>query len=82
MVQTTDRLLPQSRPAKIADDDEDSDDDVQALDDLPEPVKILESTAEFKEIVIWGHDHLPGTDDAFSKGLEEWLAFASTIHQS
>jgi ribonuclease H2 subunit C len=82
MVKTTGRLLQQSRPVKTADnEDEDSDDDVQALDDIPEPVKILESTAEFKEVVIWGHDNIPGTHDAFVKGLEEWLAFANTIHQ-
>lgn len=60
---------------------EDSDDEVQALDDIPEPVKVVESTAHFNELVVWGHDQAPEKDDAFVKGVEEWLAFADAIHR-
>jgi ribonuclease H2 subunit C len=44
-------------------------------------VKVIESTAQFNEIVVWGHDQTPDKDDAFVKGVEEWLAFANAIHR-
>jgi ribonuclease H2 subunit C len=44
-------------------------------------VKVVESTAQFNEIVVWGHDQIPDKDDAFVKGVEEWLAFANAIHR-
>ena len=44
-------------------------------------MKVLESTASFQEVVVWGHDQVPGTDDAFVRGVEEWVAFAEGIHR-
>lgn len=79
----TERLLSQQswrssdRPAP---DDSVSDHEDDDPDDTPEPVKILQSTATFDEITIWGHDMLPTADDPFVKGVEEWVAFAEAIH--
>lgn len=81
MIKSTDRCLPQQQEPKVTEDDSDSD--VQILDDEePEPVKILETTAEFRDVVVWGHDQVPAPDDTFVKGVEEWLAFADAIHGS
>jgi ribonuclease H2 subunit C len=81
--QATERLLPQQSrklndepgPDESAASDEDDD-----PDDKPEPVKILQSTATFSKITVWGHDMLPAADDPFVKGVEEWIAFAEAIH--
>ncbi len=84
VAKSTERSLPPSAPAQGSTvEDNDSDSDVQIMDDEPEPepVKILESTAQFTEVVVWGHDQTPESDDAFSKGIEEWLAFADAIHR-
>jgi ribonuclease H2 subunit C len=84
VAKSTERSLPQgpqetgSKSASTLNDD--SDDDVQCLDDEPEPVKVLESMAEFKDVVVWGHDQMPGHDDDFVKGVEEWIAFGDAIH--
>ena len=38
-------------------------------------------TAEFDELVVWGHEKLARTeDDAFMRGVEEWLGAAEKIH--
>jgi ribonuclease H2 subunit C len=58
---------------------DDSDDDE---DEPSEPVKIFEHVSDVKEITVWGHDQMPATDDAYHKGVDEWLAFAQTIHAS
>jgi ribonuclease H2 subunit C len=45
-----------------------------------EPVKILEAVATFDEFTVWGHDQIPAPDDTLVKGIEEWIAFAESIH--
>ena len=84
VAKSTERTLPQpSRKEDTTTADNDSDSDCLIIEDEPEPepVKILESTASFDEVVVWGHDQPPGNDDAFVKGVEEWLAFANAIHR-
>jgi Ribonuclease H2 non-catalytic subunit (Ylr154p-like) len=82
IVRTTERVLPQgSKESDLAQADEDSDDEVQALDDIPETVKVLDSAAEFKEVIVWAHDQLPDDNDSFLKSVEEWLSFAAAIHR-
>lgn len=44
-----------------------------------EPVKILETQGTFDEYVVWGHEAIPAADDAFVKGVEEWVRFAETV---
>ena len=85
IAKSTKRFLlqePQRTNSTAADDESNSD--VQILDDEPEPepVKVLEATSSFKEIVVWGHDQIPANDDAFVKGVAEWIAFANALHGS
>lgn len=79
----TERLLPQqSLPIseKLEADGSTAEDEDDEPEDKPEPVKILQSTATFSEITVWGHDALPAADDPFVKGVEEWIAFAEALH--
>lgn len=48
-------------------------------DGVMEPVKVLEEAASFEEMVVWGHEVLPGSDDPYVKGVEEWIAFAEAV---
>lgn len=49
-------------------------------DGLPEePVKILESQATFDNFVVWGHEIPPAADDAFVKGVDEWIKLAEAV---
>lgn len=75
-------LSPQPQPSrdKTGAEDSSSDTDEDDADDKPEPVKILQSTATFSEVIVWGHDMLPAADDPFVKGIEEWVAFAEATH--
>lgn len=59
------------------------DSDIEIEDEeeeAPEPVKILEEVSTFDNIVVWGHDRIPASDDPFVKGIEEWISFAEAIH--
>lgn len=61
----------------------DDDSDVEEIEpEAAQPVKILESTSTFSDIVVWQHDHLPTLDDQFVKGIEEWLGFADALHKT
>jgi len=48
--------------------------------ELPEPVRVVEVVSTFDEMVLWGHDEVPASDDSFAKGIEEWIGFAEAIH--
>ena len=59
------------------------DEDIEIADEEeepPEPVKILEETSTFEDIIVWGHDIVPTNEDPFVKGIEEWISFAEAIH--
>jgi len=45
-----------------------------------EPAKILEELSTFDEVIVWGHDQVPTSEDPFVKGIEEWISFAEAIH--
>ncbi|KAJ9639133.1 hypothetical protein H2204_004041 [Knufia peltigerae] len=81
VAKSTDRYLPQ--PVKNGPTYTAVDEDIEIEDEEeepPEPVKILEQVTTFDEVVVWGHDRVPDQDDAFVKGLEEWISFAEAIH--
>lgn len=44
-----------------------------------EEVQALEEVASFDKIVLWGHESLVEGDDAFGKGVEEWIGFAEAV---
>ncbi|EXJ84832.1 hypothetical protein A1O3_05505 [Capronia epimyces CBS 606.96] len=83
VAKSTDRYVPQpannqSGPTytAVSDDIEMQDEE----DEPPEPVKVLEALSSFDKVVVWGHDHVPTSEDLFVKGLEEWISFAEAIH--
>lgn len=65
---STDRVLPVSTR-------DDSIEDEAAQD----PVKILQTQATFDDIVVWGHENEPESDDVFVKAVDEWIKFAETV---
>ena len=48
-------------------------------DDEVEEVKVLEETGKFEKVVLWGHGAVVEDDDAFAKGLNEWVGFADAV---
>ena len=77
---STGRTLPKETPTSRRVEPDDSDLEELDPEEASEPVKILESAATFDEVTIWGHDQVPAADDPFAKGVEEWIAFAESIH--
>ncbi|KAJ9613462.1 hypothetical protein H2200_003404 [Cladophialophora chaetospira] len=82
VAKSTDRYL---QPSKLATGPTYTavDEDIEIADEEeepPEPVKILEETSGFEEIIVWGHDIVPTNDNPFVKGIEEWISFAEAIH--
>ncbi|KAL8844781.1 MAG: hypothetical protein Q9205_001483 [Flavoplaca limonia] len=63
------------RRRQLEEEEVDGDDE-----DEEEEVKVLEEVANFKDFVVWGHETAPEGDDAFVKGVEEWIAFAAAMH--
>jgi ribonuclease H2 subunit C len=42
---------------------------------------LTEQVASFDKLVIWQHESLPdATEDAYMKGIQEWMDLAETIH--
>ncbi|CAL5865842.1 uncharacterized protein PFLUO_LOCUS48 [Penicillium psychrofluorescens] len=44
-----------------------------------EPVKALETKGTFADLMVWGHETTPAADDAYVKGVQEWLQLAEAI---
>lgn len=43
-------------------------------------VRLMEEVGEFDEVVVWGHEAVPDeTEDAYSKGISEWISFAEAV---
>ena len=59
------------RGEKNGDDDDDEAPSV--------PVHKLQQTAVFDRMVIWNHETIPGDDDVYIRGLNEWIDFAETV---
>lgn len=55
------------------------DDEDKEEEEEEEEAKVLEDVASFEELVVWGHEALPEDDDAFVKGVEEWVQFAEAV---
>lgn len=79
VVHTTEKLLPQTQKsnAPLPNDDTEGDDEDE---DQPAEVKVAEEVASFDEVMVWGHDVLPDeSDDPYTKGVAEWIAFAEAV---
>lgn len=76
VVSNTSKVLPQSEAERETDADEEDDD--QRIE-----VRIMEEVGEFDEVVVWEHEVAPDeTEDPYSKGVSEWIAFAEAMHTS
>jgi len=74
LLSSTDETLPKGSLPK------DDTDDVEE-EQLVEEVGIMEETAEFEEVMVWGHEVLPDdAADPYVRGVEEWIAFAQRAH--
>ena len=87
IVRTTDKLLDstasapkqkgQSDPIGLGEEEEEQEEEEE---DQTEPTKLVEEVAQFDEMQIWGHEAVPEEDDAFVRGMEEWIGFAEAMH--
>ncbi|EAW18282.1 ribonuclease H2 subunit C [Aspergillus fischeri NRRL 181] len=71
VVQHTERILPPKR--------RDTGDETENQIEQEGPIKVLEKQATFDDFMVWGHEELPAADDAFVKGVEEWLKMAEAV---
>ena len=75
IVKQTGRVLEDSKnDATRSSDPADED-----ADEPNEPVRVLEEVATFDNMIIWGHEAIPGADDPFVKGVDEWIRFAEAV---
>ena len=44
-------------------------------------ISALEEVADFGKITVWGHEAVAELDDAFIKGLGEWITFAEPVSE-
>lgn len=49
------------------------------LEEDEEATTLLETRGTFSHVQIWEHERVPGADDVFSRGLDEWIRFAETV---
>lgn len=42
-------------------------------------VGTLEEVGEFEEVIVWDHEAIRSGEDAFVKGMEEWIRFAEVV---
>lgn len=45
-----------------------------------EEINMLNEVGSFEKVVIWNHESMVEGDDAFLKGLSEWIGLAEAIH--
>ncbi|RLL99268.1 3'-5' exonuclease [Aspergillus turcosus] len=73
VVKPTERVLPSKR--------RDTGHEAENIQiEQEEPIKVLEKQATFGDFMVWGHEEVPAADDAFVKGVEEWLKMAEALH--
>ncbi|KAI9757581.1 MAG: 3'-5' exonuclease [Chaenotheca gracillima] len=77
----TDRIVPFEESSQASNLDNSMGLEEHDEEEKPEPVRALEQSATFDEIMVWGHEIAPESgSDAYLKGLEEWIGFATQIH--
>lgn len=58
--------------------------DTQILDgeegeEQQEEVIVLNEIGSFEKVIVWSHESMVDGDDAFVKGLSEWIGFAEAV---
>ena len=44
-----------------------------------EQITTLNEVGSFDKVVVWNHERMVGREDAFMKGLGEWINFAGAV---
>lgn len=44
-----------------------------------EEITVLKEVGSFEKVIIWNHESMVDRDDAFMKGLNEWIGFAEAV---
>jgi len=78
----TDETLPRTQSQSHASMDNDPmEEDEEDEEEVTVDVKVAEKVGDFEEMVVWGHGgEIDGRQDAFVRGMEEWISFAEAIH--
>ncbi|KAI5300499.1 3'-5' exonuclease [Ascosphaera pollenicola] len=74
----TDKVL---RTENLRDAYEDNEDEHEHEHEQEPEAIIITADSAFSEFVIWGHESVPGDDDPYVKGVQEWIAFSQKIHE-
>ena len=48
-------------------------------EDEQEDIAVLHEIGSFDNLLLWNHESMINEDDAFVKGLSEWIGFAETV---
>ena len=57
----------------------DGDEEVEEGEEEQEEATILKEVGSFEKIVVWNHESMVNGDDAFVKGVSEWIDFAEAV---
>ena len=49
------------------------------LEEEQEDMTVLNEIGSFDNLLIWNHESIINEDDAFVKGLNEWISFAEAV---
>ncbi|CAF9913994.1 hypothetical protein IMSHALPRED_001499 [Imshaugia aleurites] len=52
----------------------------EGAEEEEEEVTVLNEVGSFNEVVVWNHEGMADGDDAFVKGMSEWIGFAKAMH--
>ena len=55
------------------------DDENEELEGNQVQEKALQAMGRFDAITVWGHESIISEDDAFVRGVEEWITFAEAV---
>ncbi len=48
-------------------------------EEVEEEITVLKEVGSFDKMLIWNHESMVDGDDAFVKGLSEWVGFAEAV---
>lgn len=69
----------EKRKLRIEEEDEEEEEDQEEDGEGTQTVGTLEEVAEFEEMIVWDHEAIRSGEDAFVKGMEEWIRFAEVV---
>jgi len=61
----------ESRPDSREEEDHDEEED--------EELSVLQELGSFDKVMLWGHESIAENEDAFVKGMGEWISFSEAV---